>query len=98
MKHRYALPILSLALASAFLVVNVDSAEAGRKRCVYMAHHDADGRMIADGWAKAYKRSWACNRARRRCNRELERKRQRGEVPRGIHRRVACRKITNLSD
>ncbi len=67
-------------------------AEAGRKRCVFMAHNPVTGHMIADGWAKAIKKSKACDRARRRCNRELNRLRRKGKVGRG----VVCRRITNL--
>ena len=67
-------------------------AEAGRKRCVYMAHNPWNGHMVADGWAKARKLSRACKRARRRCNRELKRDRRNGAVAND------CRKISNLSD
>lgn len=97
MKTSYASPVLAAVVAAGFIFSATGPAEA-RKSCVFMAHNDANGHMIADGWAKAIKTKWACNRARRRCNRELNRKRRRGEVPRGIHRRIACRKITNLSD
>ena len=78
------------SLLSANLVMS-SPAEA-RKRCVYMAHNPS-GHMMADGWAKARKLSRACKRARRRCNRELKRKRRRGKAGRG-----GCVKIRNLSD
>lgn len=82
----------ALMLAAGFFAIAMAEPAYARKRCVYMAHDPFTGRMIADGWAKAIKKSWACNRARRRCNRELERKRRRGHVPRG----AKCRRITNL--
>lgn len=53
--------------------------------------HDPMGNMMADGWATAIKMSWACDRARRRCNRELERKRRQGRAGRG-----SCRRMHNL--
>jgi hypothetical protein len=81
-----AIALTSIAMAFA----TAGGAEAARKRCVFMAH-DASGHMMADGWAKAIKKSWACNRAERRCNRELDRKRRQGKAGRG-----ACRRITNL--
>lgn len=53
-----------------------------RPYCYYIAH-DPGGKVMADGYAWAAKQSWACNRARRRCNRELERKRRHGKAGRG---------------
>ena len=70
-------------------LVTSQPAEA-RSRCVYMAH-DPSGRTMANGWATASRMSWACDRARRRCNRELERKRRRGEAGRG-----SCHRMSNL--
>jgi hypothetical protein len=86
--------ILALAGAGVATVLSTSLvtsqlAEA-RSRCVYMAH-DPQGRMMADGWATASKMSRACDRARRRCNRELERKRRQGRAGRG-----SCRRISNL--
>ncbi len=79
-------------VGGAMMLASSNPAEAGRKRCVYMGHNPVTGHMIADGWAKAIKKSTACKRASRRCNRELERKRKQGKVGRG----VVCRRITNL--
>jgi len=53
-----------------------------RPACMYIAR-DAAGNFMAQGNAWAMKKSWACNRARRRCNRELERKRRHGKAGRG---------------
>ena len=60
-----------------------------RPSCLYYAV-DASGKVMADGHAWAAKKSWACNRAERRCKRELERKRRQGKAGRG-----SCRRITN---
>lgn len=48
------------------------------------------GNMIANGHAWAEKKSRACNRAERRCKRELERKRRQGKTGRG-----SCMRGTN---
>lgn len=60
-----------------------------RPSCYYIAW-DPSGKAMADGHAWAAKKSWACNRAERRCNRELERKRRQGKAGRG-----SCRRVTN---
>ncbi len=60
-----------------------------RPACYYIAR-DPGGNMMADGHAWAAKKSWACNRAERRCNRELERKRRQGKAGRG-----SCMRVTN---
>lgn len=62
-------------------VIMSGPAEA-RPYCLYIAR-DPLGNIMADGHAWAAKRSWACNRARRRCNRELERKRRHNRAGRG---------------
>jgi hypothetical protein len=49
-----------------------------RPNCYFIAHHPVTGQMIADGNAWAAKKKWACNRAERRCNRELKRKKRQG--------------------
>lgn len=84
-----ALSAVMMAIACASFSV---TANAGRKQCVYMAHNPWTHNMVADGWAKAVKLGTACQRASRRCNRELKRKRRDGAVAND------CRKITNLSD
>lgn len=88
---RISRALLSCAIAAAaFSMLGVGTAEAGMKRCVYMAHNPS-GQMMADGWAYALKQSRACNRAERRCKRELERKRRHGKAGRGH-----CQRISNL--
>ena len=88
------LSMLALSAMTVAIVLGSLSApaEAGRKQCVYMAHNPWNGHMVADGWAKASRLSKACDRARRRCNRELNRERRNGAVAND------CRKISNLSD
>lgn len=90
---KQAIMLSAVAVIGATSLISASTpAEAGRKRCVFMAHNPTTGHMIADGWAKAFKKSKACDRARRRCNRELNRKRRKGKVGRG----VICRRISNL--
>ena len=60
-----------------------------RPACMYIAR-DPSGKTMADGHAWAAKKSWACNRAKRRCNRELNRKRRQGKAGRG-----SCKKVSN---
>lgn len=91
MKTMSALAVSALTLAFVATAFSVP-ADAGRKQCVYMAHNPWSGHMVADGWARAIKLSTACKRARRRCSRELGRKRVKGAYARD------CRKLTNLSD
>ena len=84
----------SVAIASLIgaSLIMATPASAKRKRCVYMAWNPA-GHAMADGWAKAKKLSKACKRAKKRCNRELSRKRKHGKAGRG-----GCKKVSNLSD
>lgn len=42
-------------------------------RCLYIAHH-SNGLRIADGGARARNKRVACRRAKRRCERESQRK------------------------
>ncbi len=88
----HARSALLAALAGFVMALTWASPAEARKRCVYMAHNPFTGSMIVQGTGWAFKKSWACNRARRRCNRRLERKRRRSGVPRGTR----CRRITNL--
>lgn len=60
-----------------------------RPACYYIAR-DPLGNIMADGHAWAAKKSWACNRAERRCTRELERKRRHGKAGRG-----SCIRVSN---
>jgi hypothetical protein len=64
-------------LGFAALAMTTTPAHA-RKSCYFIAHHPATGQMIADGYGTAVKKKWACNRAERRCKRELKRKKRKG--------------------
>ncbi len=62
-------------------------AHAGLKSCAYVSR-DYFGGILADGYAKAFKRERACRRAQRRCLREA--------VRRGVDlRRFPCVRETN---
>ena len=70
-------------LAIAALLIAAEPAAAKLKSCVYTARDPITGKVLADGYAKAFKRSRACKRARRRCERERQRK--------NIGRRAYCK-------
>jgi hypothetical protein len=75
------LPAIAVLLGLNLAVA--EQAEAKRRVCEFAAFqftptHD----RLFHKTAKAIKKSWACNRARRRCNRKLERMRRRGEIGR----------------
>lgn len=56
-------------------------ADARRAGCAYVAR-DVNNVIVSIGTAKAAKRKWACNRARRRCDRARSRtKLNRGRLP-----------------
>ena len=59
------------------LAMTVAPAQA-RRECYFVAKDPATGKKIADGYATAIKKKWACNRAERRCERELKRKKRKG--------------------
>jgi len=83
--------MLATAGVASLISVNVMTAQPveARPSCLYYAR-DPMGNIMADGHAWAIKKSWACNRAERRCKRELERKRRHGKAGRG-----SCRRVTN---
>ena len=77
-------------LASLFTATMITSQPAeARPSCYYVAWNP-QGQAMANGLASAAKQSWACNRAERRCIRELERKRRQGKAGRGY-----CQRVTN---
>lgn len=86
------LSAVAIATLTAASLMMAAPASAKRKQCVFMAWNPS-GHMMADGWAKAKKLSKACKRAKKRCNRELNRKRKHGKAGRG-----GCKKVSNLSD
>ena len=68
--------LMTLAAMSTFIVsvaISAQPAEAGRKSCVYRGY-DRFTKLVAagvSGHAKAAKKKWACNRAKRKCLRSL---------------------------
>jgi hypothetical protein len=68
------------------------SAEAAE--CYYRLHQDGvgivTGNLAIQGYASALKVENACNRARRECNRPLDRTRKKGNVPRNNPRDLRC--------
>lgn len=83
--------MLGAAALSAIVGSNLMTSQPAEARpaCYYIAR-DPSGNMMADGHAWAAKMSRACNRAERRCKRELERKRRQGKAGRG-----SCMRVTN---
>lgn len=65
------------------------TAPASAAQCIYVAVNE-QGYVLEDiiGYGTAIKQGNACDRARRECNRKLERAYRRGELPRG----VVCRR------
>ncbi len=53
-------------------------AHAHQSACVFTAREPFSGKIVAEGSAFAAKQKWACNRAERRCKRELKRKKRKG--------------------
>jgi hypothetical protein len=76
--HKAVSRIGAAALAGLGLLSLAAAPAQARPHCYFVAHHPATGALIADGKGWAIKKSWACNRAERRCNRELKRKKRKG--------------------
>ena len=75
----------------AFTASSTPAAAAG---CYYRLQHDGHGivtgKLAIQGYASALKVDNACDRARRECNRRLERARKKGMVPRAGPRDLRC--------
>ncbi len=87
--------IINLALvATLFSIASLTSASvtpASAATCYYGIWMDGRGMLGIDRNATAAKRSTACKRARRRCNRTLDRLRKSGrELPRHEPRQIRC--------
>ena len=68
--------------------------QAHAAKCLYMAHY-SDGRFTGvEDVGRAFKKKNACNRARRGCNRKLERARRKGKIGRG----ASCGRIVGIVD
>ena len=78
---------LAIAVVGIALSYSAGPAEAGRKSCLYQAFDRFANRTVHQikGHGKAAKKSWACNRARRKCQRAL-----RKAWDRGLAQRAGC--------
>ena len=79
--------LISLAATAVvgFIMMAGATAPAHAAGCIYVAVN-LEGRVLDDviGRGTAIKQSNACDRARRECNRRLDRAYRRGEMPRGV--------------
>lgn len=79
-----------------FLAVSASTAPASAAGCYYKLYQDGvgvvTGRLAIQGYATAITRENACDRARRECNRRLDRARKRGELPRAEPRELRCQR------
>lgn len=70
------------------------TAPANAAGCYYRLHQDGvgivTGKLAIQGYASALKVEKACDRARRECNRRLDRARKKGNVPRANPRDLRC--------
>ncbi len=82
-----AATVSSLTLLGAFVATPAKAAG-----CYYGVYMDGRGMLGIDGSGHAAKKDWACNRARRECNRKLDRARSRGTLPRHEPRQIRCQR------
>lgn len=79
--------IIALAAVAAALSVTLmagTTAPAQAAGCYYKAVN-LDGRVLnLQAYGHATKKSRACDRARRQCNRKLDRAYRKGQMPRGV--------------
>lgn len=84
---------LAAGAALGMTIFNVSlSSPAEAKTCYYGIWQDGRGMIGTDGVGNSAKMSWACNRARRECNRKLDRARKKGTLPRGHARDFRCKR------
>jgi hypothetical protein len=90
MKRLIALAALTVA-GGALLNAGLSS-QAQAAGCYYGVYQVGVGMIGIDGNGHAAKHEWACNRARRECNRLLERARKQARLPRGGPRDFTCKR------
>ena len=90
MKRLIALAALTVA-GGALLNAGLSS-QAQAAGCYYGVYQVGVGMIGIDGNGHAAKYEWACNRARRECNRLLERARKQARLPRGGPRDFTCKR------
>jgi hypothetical protein len=90
--NRFSLLAVTAALGLAAIFGSITPTEAAG--CYYRLYHDGHGvvtgKLAIQGYASALKLENACDRARRECNRRLERARKKGNVPRSNPRDLRC--------
>jgi hypothetical protein len=90
MKRLLALAAMTVA-GGALLNAGLSS-QAQAAGCYYGVYQVGVGMIGIDGNGHAAKHEWACNRARRECNRLLERARKQARLPRGGPRDFTCKR------
>ncbi len=82
--------MLGSAAAAFVIVTGVSSTPAeARTQCIFFATNGGTWSVVTQGTAR--RSSTACRRAKRRCNRKLDRAKRRGQIPRGSQT-PRCRK------
>jgi hypothetical protein len=91
-----SLLVLAGTVALGLLAISASTAPASAAGCYYKLYQDGvglvTGPLAIQGYASALKMENACDRARRECNRRLDRARKRGEVPRAEPRELRCQR------
>lgn len=90
MKRLIALAAMTVA-GGVLLSAGLPS-QAQAAGCYYGVYQVGVGMIGITGNGHAAKHEWACNRARRECNRLLERARQQAKLPRGGPRDFSCKR------
>lgn len=93
MKH---VPVIAMPIAVAGLLLAMGGGSpAEAASCYYRGYHDGHGVLGSiQGYGSALKYENACDRARRECNRRLERARKKAQLPRGGPRDFRCVRTT----
>jgi hypothetical protein len=86
------LSLVSIAVGGATFLCAGLTGPAQAAGCYYGVYQVGRGMIGIDGSGHAAKHEWACNRARRECNRRLERARKNAQLPRGNPRDFTCKR------
>ena len=82
--------LAAMTIAGGVLMTAAAPNQAQAAGCYYGVMQHGVGMIGIVGNGHAAKKSWACNRARRECNRLLDRARKQGKLPRGGPRDFRC--------
>jgi len=85
--------LFALGLGACSVIATSGSAQAAK--CLFMAHFSDGVYAGVDDVGRASKKKTACKRARRGCDRKLERARRKGKI---AHRGAKCGRITGIVD